>query len=264
MSTSHSYDHILHSNTGAGRAAPKKAKKYDSDESDDESDYSVNKKKRPIAQSARAPAAPKAVVPKVEAAKTSSSTNAATAAAVVKAVKQVSLAVKKEKESAPKKKEPEADAPVLDLKARLMLKMAASAAASSSSSSAAPAPVPSAAITVAAPRAHKVPSKPKATLDLCSDESEVEGSTLRGMDSLSLDSKPVRKPQPKKVISRSYDEDDSSSEGEQTKKPKAVRKPRAPASAVGSKVQGVKRPKKATGTLPCISGKETSNGKYLN
>jgi hypothetical protein len=254
MSTSHSYNHILHSNTGGGRAAPKKAKKYDSDESDDESDYSVDKKKRPIAQSARAPAAPKAVVPKVETAKTSSSANAATAAAVVKAVKQVSLAVKKEKESAPKKKEPEADAPVLDLKARLMLKMAASAAASSSA--AAPAPVPSAAIAVAAPRAHKAPSKPKATLDLCSDESEVEGSTLRGMDSLSLDSKPVRKPQPKKVISRSYDEDDSSSEGEQTKKPKAVRKPRAPASAVGSKVQGVKRPKKATGTLPCISEKK--------
>lgn len=207
----------------------------------------MDKKKRPIAQAAKAPTSKATilVVPKVEAAKIATSANAATVSAVVKAVKQVSLAVKKEKESAPKKKEPEADAPVLDLKARLMLKMAASAAASSSSSSAAP--VPSAAIAVAAPRVHKAAARPKATLDLCSDESEVEGSTLRGMDSLSLDSKPVRKPQPKKVISRSYDDGDSSSEEEKTKKPKAVRKPRAPASAAGSKVQGVKRPKKATG-----------------
>jgi hypothetical protein len=219
----------------------------------------VDKKKRPVAQAAKAPVASKAavpVVPKVETVKTSTSTTAATAAAVVKAVKQVSLAVKKEKESAPKKKEPEADAPVLDLKARLMLKMAASVAASSSSSSAAPASVPSAAVTAAAPRAHRAAPKPKATLDLCSDESEVEGSTLRGMGSLSLDSNPVRKPQPKKVFSRSYDDDDSSSEEEQTKKPKAVRKPRAPASVAGSKVQGVKRPKKAIGTRRCTSREE--------
>lgn len=213
----------------------------------------MDKKKRPIAQAAKAPAFKAAVpvVPKVEAVKTSTSASAATASAVVKAVKQVSLTVKKEKESAPKKKEPEADAPVLDLKARLMLKMAASAAASSSSSAAVPSAILAVVAAAAAPRARKAAAKPKAMLDLCSDESEVEGSTLRGMDSLSLDSKPVRKPQPKKVISRSYDEDDSSSDEEQTKKPKAVRKPRAPASGAESKVQGVKRPKKATGAGPC-------------
>ena len=201
----------------------------------------MEKKKKPIAQAAKAPAARPAapVVPKVEAAKMPSSASAA-----IKAVKQTSLAVKKE---SVQKREPETEAPVLDLKARLMLKMAASAAASSGSG--APVPVP-AAVAVAAPRVRKAAPKHKTTLDLCSDESEVEGSTLRGLDSLSLESsKPLRKPQIKKTSSRSYDDDESSSEGEQMKKPKAVRKPRAPAiaSGAGSKVQGVKRPKKATG-----------------
>ena len=144
----------------------------------------------------------------------------------------------------------EVQAPVMDLKARLLLKMnAASALAMTSSSSAAPSaaqepPAPPAAVSKA-----KTISKAKATLDLCSsDESETEA--VRGMNSLSLSSKPApRKPAVKKAAydSDSNNDDDDAYEGEEEKpkkeKVKAVRKPRAPAAV---KPQGVKRPNKAS------------------
>jgi hypothetical protein len=102
-------------------------------------------------------------------------------------------------------------------------------------------------------------SKPSATLDLC--ESDDDSVDVKALSSLSLNasSAPSRASRPVSKISYKDDDDEeelvSSSEDDEPKKKAAPVKPKAAikktvsavTSAPGSKIQGVKRPKKASG-----------------
>ena len=245
---------ILASILGGGKKVVKKMKGNSSDESDDESDadsdVSEEVKKKPAARAVPLKVlAPKPVAaPVTMTTVTSASASSTTSTAAVKVAKKPPAAkIVKEHSAAPAA----APAPVaLDLKARLMLKLAASTLVSipsTSTSSASSAPVAGVAPKIPLKMASK-----QSTLDLCSSDEESEASAVRGMNSLTLSSKPARKAAVKKApISYGSDfegEESSSSVDVQKKKAAAVRKPKAVSGASVSEVkpQGVKRPKKAS------------------
>ena len=241
---------IFASTLGGGKKVVKKMKGNSSDESDDESDadsdVSEEVKKKPAARAVPLKVlAPKPVAaPVTMTTVTSASASSTTSTAAVKVAKKPPAAkIVKEHSAAP--------APAaLDLKARLMLKLAASTLVSipsTSTSSASSAPVAGVAPKIPLKMASK-----QSTLDLCSSDEESEASAVRGMNSLTLSSKPARKAAVKKApISYGSDfegEESSSSVDVQKKKAAAVRKPKAVSSASVTEVkpQGVKRPKKAS------------------